>query len=667
MKHKFKVLLSSYKNDTGTDKKLTITSSCFHPDRSLLYCGLSSGTVLCYDYTSSSSAPVSEFPAHTGPVRVLAPHPHHSLLASGGDDTRVCVWSASSGHKRQLSLRGHQDYVRALAWHPRYPWLVSGSDDTTVRIWNWQNRTELITVTGCQHWVVSLALHTSRDLMITASLDGSVRVWDYSSLRNRTCNVGKHSEVATLFGMLDVVCDKVIENFNEKIVFVTIHPTREVMAVGHGSQVTLYSLETYSVTNTIYGDKGGLVAGVWQGRGSAGSGTFDTLVTVYTDKVKMWAWEVGMCRDKMETETRYRGLASDPGSGRHNYLAAWAGNQLSVFKVVKERPVMTGHLHHLYYVKHGTIRHYNLHRAKETVLFKLAQPDKGASYSSLEYNPSEHSLILNSHSKARVNRDLYQLFVIVDGVVNGKPKTMLSQGHSAVWIAHNRFAHLDDHRNIIVKNLENKNVNFGGFNSGFLLSKSEQNSNNHKTPNCDRLFIGGRPGCALIKDGDTILHYDIVKKRRLHSSKFPALKRVYWSPDKSQVALASKNIVTICDASLKVLTTHRSRAPVKSCLWHPVTWSGPSILLVSTHCQVRYVLTSGQEGAVLTTQETLYLGAVTISEEQETVSSLACVNRRQQVRVLEINNAEFMFKAAVIAGEEQQYLRYYEENLIQVM
>merc|ERR1719312_2320366 len=103
--------------------------------------------------------------------------------------------------------------------------------------------------------------------MVTASLVGSVRVWDYSSLRNRTCNVGKHSEVATLFGMLDVVCDKVIESFNEKIVFVTIHPTREVMAVGHGSQVTLYSLETYSVTNTIYGDKGGLVAGAIDGVG----------------------------------------------------------------------------------------------------------------------------------------------------------------------------------------------------------------------------------------------------------------------------------------------------------------------------------------------------------------------------------------------------------------
>ena len=171
-------------------------------------------------------------------------------------------------------------------------------------------------------------------------------------------------------------------------------------------------------------------------------------------------------------------------------------------------------------------------------------------------------------------------------------------------------------------------------------------------------FPGGRPGCALIQDGDTILHYDILKKRRLHSSKFPGLKRVCWSPDKSQVALASKNNVTICDASLKVLTTHRSRTPVKSCLWHPVPWPGPPVLLVSTHCQVRYVLTSGQEGAVLTTQETLYLGAVTISEEQEAVSSLACVNRRQQARVLEINNAEFMFKAAVIAGEEQQYLRY---------
>ena len=83
MKHKFKVLLSSSKNDVGTDKKLTITSSCFHPERSLVYCGLSSGAVLCYDYTTRSQVPVSEFPAHTGPVRVLAPHPRHAPSPPG--------------------------------------------------------------------------------------------------------------------------------------------------------------------------------------------------------------------------------------------------------------------------------------------------------------------------------------------------------------------------------------------------------------------------------------------------------------------------------------------------------------------------------------------------------------------------------------------------------
>ena len=64
-------------------------------------------------------------------------------------------------------------------------------------------------------------------IILYCSLDMTVRVWDYSSLRNRTCNVGKHSDISTLFGVLDVVCDKVIENFNEKLTFVKIHPTQE--------------------------------------------------------------------------------------------------------------------------------------------------------------------------------------------------------------------------------------------------------------------------------------------------------------------------------------------------------------------------------------------------------------------------------------------------------
>ena len=86
MKHKFKVLISK-----DTDEGVTIVSSCFHSSRSFVYCGLSNGSILCYDYSHLAQpgpGPVAELSGHVGPVRGLQCHPRHALLASGGDDTR---------------------------------------------------------------------------------------------------------------------------------------------------------------------------------------------------------------------------------------------------------------------------------------------------------------------------------------------------------------------------------------------------------------------------------------------------------------------------------------------------------------------------------------------------------------------------------------------------
>ena len=245
--------------------------------------------------------------------------------------------------------------------------------------------------------------------------------------------------------------------------------------MGHGTDVTLYHLDTYEDVGRIYGDKFALINCFWS---IGGTGTFDTLVTVAKDRIKMWNYNIGACKLGSATEVNYIGAVAH---SQHNYLCGWSKKNVHVFKLLSERPVMVSHLHHLYYVKHGTIRHYNADKEKESVLFKLTSQDKGAKNISLDYNPTEHSLLLNYSSKhGAYYRDFYQLFVIIDGVVNGKPKTNLSQGRRAVWAAHNRFAHLDDLNQLIVKNLDNKNVNFAGFTSGFLLPKSSSTRYEHK-------------------------------------------------------------------------------------------------------------------------------------------------------------------------------------------
>ena len=606
-----------------------------------MYCGLSSGDIRCYNYQEDPrSGPSCQLSSHSGPVLALACHTKHFLLASGGADTEVVLWDTAT-NQRRLRLRGHTDYVRALVWHPLYSWLISASDDGSVRIWNWLSRSLLSTVSGHQHWVTSLALHQSRDILVSASLDGSVRVWDFSQLRNRTCRAGAHTEVSTLLGLLDVVCQKVLEDFSSRVEFVVLHPTQEVLAVGEGRHVTLYSLDTFRQQGRLVGHRDRVTGGLW--RLEAQSGTFQTFLTVGRDQTaRLWTFQSGVCRRSLQTDLKYEGLAD---TVRHSYLAAWAEDRLEVFKVSSERPVMTSHGQHLYFLKNGSVRHYNAGQDRERVLLTVSLP-RDHQLTSLQYNSTEHSLLLNS-TNSRAGRSVYQLYPIIDGVSNGKLKVTPSQGSCSVWTAHNRFVHLDDKHQIIVKNLENKNVNFGGLTAGFLLPKTETGgANAYKQPTCDRVLPGGRSHSVLLQAGDSLTLYDVVKKRRLASAQFPGVKRLLWTEDRSLVALCSRREIFLCDGGLKVLTRTKPRYRVKSVSWY----EGGNILLYSTENQVRYLLPAGYEGPVLSTKELLYLG---LCRDQ----SLVCLTRRQQLRKIQINPAEFLFKSAVIEGNQGEILR----------
>eukprot|EP00092_Neocalanus_flemingeri_P036104 GFUD01039308.1.p1 GENE.GFUD01039308.1~~GFUD01039308.1.p1 ORF type:complete len:712 (+),score=283.13 GFUD01039308.1:109-2136(+) len=261
---------------------------------------------------------------------------------------------------------------------------------------------------------------------------------------------------------------------------------------------------------------------------------------------------------------------------------------------------------------------------------------------SLEYNPKEHAVIVNSCVKG--NNHSYQLFFIIEGAANMKPKIKKSPGRSAVWAAHNRFALLDTSCQLLVKNLDNQNVNFAGFTTGFLLPKSEAQVTN-KVPACEELFAGGQAGCVLMKDGDLIIKYDILKRRRQSSGLFESVKHVAWFCDGTMLAMFSKHQLWLCDKNLKVLQKMKCRATIKSVCWCKDT----STLLYTTENQLLYLLPSGDSGVVSTIQEPLYLALVRESQA-------VCLTRQGKLKVLNINNTEYKFKSAVIRGAEPEIM-----------
>lgn len=75
---------------------------------------------------------------HGGTVKAIAFHPTHRLLASAGEDGRLCLWNQAK--TLQQTLRGVGRGFSALAWHPQGIYLAAGGDQGDVMIWSPSNR-----------------------------------------------------------------------------------------------------------------------------------------------------------------------------------------------------------------------------------------------------------------------------------------------------------------------------------------------------------------------------------------------------------------------------------------------------------------------------------------------------------------------------------------------
>jgi WD40 repeat protein len=134
---------------------------------------------------------------HEHGLRTVSASADGSLIATGGEETRVMLWDGSTGRLKQI-LRGPTDFVNSVSVSADARYVASGDANATVLVWSVATGKVLHTMRGHQGEVNAVAFSANSRWLASADQTGKVLLWDVASGRAQPALLGQQAAVRSL-------------------------------------------------------------------------------------------------------------------------------------------------------------------------------------------------------------------------------------------------------------------------------------------------------------------------------------------------------------------------------------------------------------------------------------------------------------------------------------
>ncbi|KAG9449168.1 hypothetical protein H6P81_009133 [Aristolochia fimbriata] len=206
---------------------------------------------------------------------------------------QLLVWEWRS-ESYILKQQGHYFDVNCLAYSPDSQLLATGADDNKVKVWTASSGFCFVTFSEHTNAVTALHFMAGNHCLLSASLDGTVRAWDLFRYRNfRTFTTPSSRQFVSLASdpSGEVICAGTLDSFE---IFVWSMKTGRLLDVLSGHEGPVHGI-VFSPTNAILAssswDKTIRLWDVFEGKGAVETfpHTHDVLTVVYRPDGKQLA------------------------------------------------------------------------------------------------------------------------------------------------------------------------------------------------------------------------------------------------------------------------------------------------------------------------------------------------------------------------------------------